>query len=138
MPVDSLKNAMSVSVSGLKAQTQRMKVVSENIANANSFAENAQDIPYRRKTISFKSHLDRNIDAHLVEVGNVGIDPSKFSMKYEPHHPAADDNGYVKYSNVNVMVEMWDMQQANRSYKANLSSFTTAMKMYKQTVDLLR
>ena len=138
MPADLLRNAMKISASGLKAQTQRMQIVAENIANANSFAENSDTTPYRRQTVSFQSHLDRNIDAQLVKVGNVGVDQSAFQKRYEPHHPAADEKGYVNYSNVNVTVEMWDMQQANRSFQANLSSFKTAEQMYRQTIELLR
>lgn len=138
MTADTLRNTLSVAVSGMKAQTERMKIISQNIANANAVSEGSDTEPYRRQTITFQSELDRSTKAHLVEVKNVGLDQSSFKTKYEPNHPAANAEGYVKYSNVNTIIEMWDMKEANRSFQANLSAYKTARKMHDGMVDLLR
>lgn len=133
-----LKTALLIAASGMKAQGGRMRVVSENIANAQSFAEKPGGDPYTRKTTSFKSIFDREIGANLVEQGKVKQDKNvKFEKKYDPHHPSADESGYIKVPNVNLMMEMMDMRQAQRSYDANLGIIEISRAMLMKTIELL-
>ncbi len=133
-----LNSSMKISAAGLKAQGQRLRVISENIANAGSTALTPDQEPYRRKLVTFGSELDRELGANLVEVGKPTRDPSEFRLRYQPGHPAADDSGYVKTSNVNTLVEMTDMREAQRSYEANLKVLQAARGMLQRTIDLLR
>src|ERR1700712_1568373 len=111
--------SMTIATSGLRAQAGRMRVISENIANADSTASTAGGNPYRRKVPTFSSELDRSLDAKVVALGRVVPDTTAFRIKHEPSNPAADANGDVKYPNVNPLVEMTDMRDAQRSYEAN-------------------
>src|SRR3954451_10750425 len=113
--------SMSIATSGLRAQAGRMRVISENIANADSTAATAGGDPYRRKVPTFSTALDRTLDAKVVTLGKVKTDTSAFRVKYEPSNPAADTAGNVKYPNVNPLIEMTDMRDAQRSYEANLN-----------------
>lgn len=133
-----LYKSMAVSASGMKAQGTRLKVISENLANANTTAETPGDLPYRRKTIIFKNELDRAMDVDKVRVAKVDVDKSDFQRRYDPSHPSADAEGYVLMPNVNSVVEAMDMREAQRSYEANLSAIDTARQMLTRTVDLLR
>ncbi len=133
-----LNHSMQISAAGLKAQGQRLRVISENIANAGSTALTPDQEPYRRKLVTFGSELDRELGVNLVEVGKPRRDPSEFQLRYQPGHPAADDSGYVKVSNVNTLVEMTDMREAQRSYEANLKVLQAARGMLQRTIDLLR
>ena len=133
-----LNKSMHISAAGLKAQGERLRVISENIANAGSTALTPDQDPYRRKLVTFGSALNRELGTDLVEVRKVGRDPSEFGLRYQPGHPAADDNGYVKISNVNTLVEMTDMREAQRSYEANLKVLQAARGMLQRTIDLLR
>jgi flagellar basal-body rod protein FlgC len=133
-----LYKSMVISAAGMRAQSVRMRVISENLANADSTAAEPGDDPYRRKTISFKNHMDRQMGVDLVEVSKIGEDPSKFGREYEPGHPAADADGYVNTPNVNSLVELMDMRQAQRTYQANVSSVEAAKAMMMRTIDLLR
>jgi len=135
--VDFLKS-MAIAASGLRAQSGRMRVISENIANAESTAQRAGGNPYRRKIPTFRSEMDRALDSQIIAMGKVRQDPSEFRTKYEPGHPAADANGYVKYPNVNSLVEMTDMREAQRSYEANLNVIGATRRMIQKTIDLLR
>jgi flagellar basal-body rod protein FlgC len=135
--MDFLKS-MAIAASGLKAQSARMRVISENIANAESTAQRTGGDPYRRKIPTFKSEMDRALNAQTVGLGRVRTDQSDFRTKYEPGHPAADANGYVKYPNVNSLVEMTDMREAQRSYEANLNVIGATRRMIQRTIDLLR
>jgi flagellar basal-body rod protein FlgC len=135
--VDFLKS-MAIAASGLKAQSGRMRVIAENIANADSTAQRPGANPYRRKIPTFRSEMDRALEAQTVGMGRVRQDPSEFRTKYEPGHPAADANGYVKYPNVNSLVEMTDMREAQRSYEANLNVIGATRRMIQRTIDLLR
>ncbi len=136
--IDPIDATMKIAASGLNAQSQRLRVVSENIANANSTGETAGADPYRRKTIAFDSVLDRTISASLVEVRKIGSDTSPFRVEYDPGNPAADENGNVKLPNVNMLIEMADMRETNRSYEANLKMMTQARTLAMRTIDLLR
>jgi|SRR6516162_954449 flagellar basal-body rod protein FlgC len=130
--------SMGIATSGLRAQSGRMRVISENIANAESTAQSAGGDPYRRKIPTFVSALDRTLDAKLVNLGKIAPDQSAFRTKYEPANPAADQTGYVKYPNVNPMVEMTDMRDAQRSYEANLNIITATRRMIQRTLDILK
>jgi flagellar basal-body rod protein FlgC len=129
---------MGIATSGLRAQAGRIKVISENIANADSTASTAGANPYRRKIPTFSSALDRALDAKVVTLGKVAPDQSDFRTKYEPSNPAADQTGYVKYPNVNSLVEMTDMRDAQRSYEANLNVIGATRRMIQRTLDILK
>lgn len=133
-----LYKSMAVSASGMKAQGTRLKVISENLANANTTAETPGDLPYRRKTVIFKNELDRAMDVDKVRVAKVDVDKSDFQRRYDPSHPSADADGYVLMPNVNSVVEAMDMREAQRSYEANLSAIDTARQMLTRTLELLR
>ena len=130
--------SMSIATSGLRAQAGRMRVLSENIANADSTAQTAGGDPYRRKVPSFSSALDRTLDAKVVTLGKIRPDQSAFRIKYEPSNPAADASGNVKYPNVNPVVEMTDMREAQRSYEANLNIISATRRMIQRTLDILK
>ena len=115
-----------------------MRVISENIANADSTAANAGTDPYRRKMASFKSEMDRALDAQVVTLGRVQTDPTDFRVKHEPGHPAADANGNVKYPNVNSLVEMTDLREAQRSYEANVNVIGASRRMIQRTIEILK
>jgi flagellar basal-body rod protein FlgC len=135
--MDFLKS-MAIAASGLKAQSGRMRVISENIANAESTAQRPGANPYRRKIPTFRSEVDRALGAQTVAMGRVRHDQSDFRVKYEPGHPSADEKGYVKYPNVNSLIEMTDMREAQRSYEANLNVIGATRRMIQRTLDLLR
>jgi len=130
--------SMGIATSGLRAQAGRMRVISENIANADSTAQTAGGDPYRRKVPTFTSALDRSLDARVVALGRVKPDTSSFRVKYEPTNPAADAAGNVKYPNVNPVIEMTDMRDAQRSYEANLNVISATRRMIQRTLDILK
>lgn len=130
--------SMGIATSGLRAQAGRMRVISENIANADSTASTAGGDPYRRKVLTFSSALDRSLDAKVVKLGQIKQDQSAFRVKYEPSNPAADASGYVKYPNVNPLIEMTDLRDAQRSYEANLNIITATRRMIQRTLDILK
>ncbi|GAA5543135.1 MULTISPECIES: flagellar basal body rod protein FlgC [Brucella/Ochrobactrum group] len=138
MSSDALQNSLKIAASGLSAQSTRLRIVSENIANAQSTGQTATDDPYRRKTVSFRTELEHGTGAAEVRVAEVGKDTSPFVEQYDPSHPAADARGYVRYPNVNMVVEMADMREANRSYEANLQVVRQARELISMTIDLLR
>jgi flagellar basal-body rod protein FlgC len=115
-----------------------MRIISENIANADSTPQLPGADPYRRKIPTFRSELDRTLDTRVVELGKVQTDSSDFRLKYEPGHPAADVNGNVKYPNVNPVIEMTDMRDAQRSYEANINVITATRRMIQRTIDILK
>lgn len=137
MDLDFIKS-ISIAASGLKAQSGRMRVLSENIANADSTGQRPGADPYRRRVPTFRSELDRSLGAQVVSLGRVRPDNSDFRTRYEPGHPAADANGMVKYPNVNSLVEMNDMREAQRSYEANLNVIGATRRMIQRTLDILR
>jgi flagellar basal-body rod protein FlgC len=136
--MDALSTALKVAASGLSAQSQRLRVVSENLANAQSTGNAPGADPYQRKTITFAATLDRTSGTALVEVADIGRDMKPFPVEYMPGHEAADEAGYVRMPNVNVLVEMADMREANRSYEANLQVIRQARELISMTIDLLR
>jgi flagellar basal-body rod protein FlgC len=135
--MDFLKS-IAIAASGLRAQAGRMRIISENIANAESTAPRAGADPYRRKIPTFRSEMDRVLDARMIGMGPVRTDQSDFRVKYEPGHPAADANGNVKYPNVNALIEMTDMREAQRSYEANINVIGAARRMIQRTLDILK
>jgi flagellar basal-body rod protein FlgC len=130
--------SMTIATSGLRAQAGRMRVISENIANADSTAPTAGGDPYRRKVPTFTSALDRAADAKVVSLGKIVPDRSAFRVKYDPSNPAADATGNVKYPNVNPLIEMTDMRDAQRSYEANLNIIGATRRMIQRTLDILK
>jgi|SRR4051812_1578984 flagellar basal-body rod protein FlgC len=135
--MDFLKT-ISVAASGLKAQSGRMRVIAENIANADSTGEKPGADPYRRKVPTFTRKFDREIEASVVELGRVRPDQTAFKTRYEPGHPAADGAGNVKLPNVEPVIETMDMREAQRSYEANLNLITATRRMISRTLDMLR
>jgi flagellar basal-body rod protein FlgC len=130
--------SMGIATSGLRAQAGRMRVISENIANADSTAQTPGGDPYRRKVPTFSSTLDRTLDARVVALGRIRPDASDFRVKNEPSNPAADASGNVKYPNVNPLIEMTDMRDAQRSYEANLNIISATRRMVQRTLDILK
>jgi flagellar basal-body rod protein FlgC len=129
--------SMAVAASGLRAQTQRMKVIAENIANANSTATTPGGDPYRRKIATMKPDFDRELGATVVASGKPVMDRSEFKSQYDPGNPNADAKGYVKLPNVDSLVEIMDMREAQRSYQADLTVMEASKQMLAKTVDLL-
>jgi len=136
--VDDLNKVIEIAVSGMKAQAERLRVVSENLANADSLPTAPDQQPYRRKIMTFRNVLDKDIGADTVKVAKINTDRSPFNKVYQPNHPAADASGYVLSPNVNSLVELMDMREAERSYQANMDVVTTSRTMLANTVNLLK
>jgi flagellar basal-body rod protein FlgC len=136
--IDPLQSSLKIAASGLEAQSARLRVVSENLANVNSTGNVAGADPYRRKTITFNAELDRALGAQSVAIKEYGSDKAPFRVEHDPGHPAADANGNVKMPNVNLLVEMADMREANRSYEANLQVVKQSRSMVSMVIDLLK
>ena len=136
--MDALTAALKVAASGMGVQSERLRVVSENLANAQSTGTAPGSDPYRRNTISFVSRLDQATGGSLVEVNSIARDPADFPVEFQPGNEAADEKGYVKMPNVNVLIEMADMTEANRSYEANLQVIKQARDLISMTIDLMR
>jgi flagellar basal-body rod protein FlgC len=136
--MDPLTAAVKVAASGLDAQSERLRVVSENMANAQSTGRLPGSDPYRRKTITFSAELDRASGGTMVEVSGIGQDQTAFPTEFDPGNAAANADGYVKMPNVNMLVEMADMREANRSYEADLQVIKQARNLISMTIDLLR
>ncbi len=133
-----LKSSMKIAASGMNVQSQRIKVIAENIANADSVGSNPGSEPYRRKTISFSNMFDKQVGGNIVTVDKIGVDSKPFVKLYNPGHPAADSGGYVLKPNVNTMIEAVDMKEAQRAYEANLATIEVTKTMINRTLDLLR
>ncbi|WP_416797977.1 flagellar basal body rod protein FlgC [Ciceribacter azotifigens] len=136
--MDPLSAALKIAGSGLEAQSTRLRVVSENIANARSTGDTPGAEPYRRKTVTFGAELDKVTGADLVGVKRLGEDDSDFIEEFDPGNPAADERGYVKMPNVNVLIEMADMREANRTYEANLQTVKQTRDLISSTINLLK
>jgi flagellar basal-body rod protein FlgC len=133
-----LAQALTISARGMAAQTERLRVIAENIANQDSAGSTPGATPYRRKTVQFENVLDRDLGAPAVRVKAVTEDTTPFPQKYDPSNPAADNNGYVRMPNVNSFVEMMDMREAERSYSANLNVMQASRSMLSRVIDLLK
>ena len=133
-----LTKTLKISAAGMQAQGARMRTIAENLANSQSLAETPGAEPYRRKVMTFKNVLDRETGAKLVRPDRVMPDRSEFQKRFDPNHPAADAEGYVLTPNVNPLIELMDIRQAQRSYEANLNVIEVAKSMLQRTIDLLR
>jgi flagellar basal-body rod protein FlgC len=136
--IDALQASLRVAGSGLEAQSARLRVVAENIANAQSTGTTPGADPYQRKTITFEDALDRTSGMNLVQVQDIGTDQTPFTVEHDPGNPAADADGNVKMPNVNMVSEMTDMREANRSYEANLQVIKQSRDLISMTIDLLK
>ncbi len=133
-----LMKSLKIAAAGMRVQGVRLKVISENIANADSMSAVPGGDPYRRRVVTFQNVFDRSLGTELVKVRNIDVDASEFRKNYNPGHPAADKSGYVRLPNVSTLVEMMDMREAQRSYQANLRIVDVSKKLMARTVDLLR
>jgi flagellar basal-body rod protein FlgC len=132
-----LRSSISVSASGMSAQSERIKIAAQNLANEDSTALKAGADPYRRKTISFKSEFDKALGAEKIVIAKRTTDPSEFKKKHDPSHPAADEDGMVNYPNVDRLVEIMDAKEASRGYEANLAAIEISINMLNATIDIL-
>ena len=136
--MDPLSSIAKIASSGMSAQSARLKIITENVANADSTGTTPGADPFRRKTITFSEMLDRDSGASTVRVDRIGRDATPFVLDHDPSHPAADADGYVKLSNVDPILEMANMREASRSYEANLNLFEAGRRMRGQMLDLLK
>jgi flagellar basal-body rod protein FlgC len=132
-----LTTSLAIAASGMRAQSNRMRTISENIANANSTAPTPNGVPYRRKIATMNSDFDRELGATMVKADDPIEDPSDFQRRYDPGNPAADKTGYVKTPNVNSLVEIMDMREAQQSYQADVDMMQASKAMLSQTIGLL-
>ena len=135
---DSLEASIKISSSGMQAQSQRLKVISQNIANSNVTGKTPNKNPYRRRIIFFQNVYDPKIDTKILKVSSIQEDQSEFTLKYEPNHPAADNRGMVKYPNVNIIIETVDSKEAQRTFDANVNSLEIAKSNQNKILELMR
>jgi len=133
-----IATALTISARGMQAQTTRLRVIAENLANQDTTGSAPGGKPYQRKTVTFGNAVDKATGADLVKVRQIGRDKTDFPMRYDPGHPAADPNGYVRTPNVNSMIEVMDMREAQRSYNANLSVMQISRGMLTRTIEMLK
>ena len=136
--MSNLSISADIAVSGMKAQSERLRIISENLANAESVGIRPGEDPYRRQVVTFQNYVDKETGAEMVKVNKIVKDESPFEKKYAPNHPAADEQGYVSLPNVNPLIEMMDMKEAQRTYEANLNVMKTARDMNSKVLDLLK
>jgi len=133
-----LRDSLTVAAAGMKVQGSRIKVIAENMANSDSTAETPNDLPYRRKVITFENAMDRQLGVEMVRVHKIDKDRSDFQRRYDPTHPSANSEGYVLFPNVNPLIEANDMREAQRSYEANLSVIEASKTLLMRTIEILR
>lgn len=136
--MDDLSSSFRISAAGMKSQATRLKVIAENIANADSQPTSPDELPYRRRMVTFRNVLDRTTGIDMVKVDKIREDGTPFPREFQPGHPAADDRGYVLSSNVAPLIEMTDLREAQRSYEANLNVIRSSKAMLQATIDVLR
>ena len=136
--MDDIIRTMRISGAGLRAQGQRLRIIAQNIANANSLATDPNGKPYQRKLITFRNEFDKALGMEAVRAHKVRSDMSAFGKRFDPNHPAADADGYILTPNVNTLIEMTDMREAQRTYEANLSVIRSSKKMLTNAIDMLR
>ncbi len=136
--MDKASETLQIAAAGLRAQASRMRIIAENVANAESTGRTPEDNPYQRQIPVFDAEMNRELGARMVRMSDVRLDDSEFRMAYEPGHPAADAEGYVRYPNVSSLIELMDMRDAQRSYEANLTMVEGTRRMLERTLDLLR
>ena len=130
--------SLRIAASGLHAQSARMRIIAENLANADSAGRTADEDPYRRRIPTFEAVMDADVGGEVVKIGRVALDMSDFESRYEPGHPAADAQGYVRYPNIDPLIEAMDMREAQRTYEANLNVISVSRNMLGRTIDILR
>ncbi|MCA3322579.1 MAG: flagellar basal body rod protein FlgC [Roseomonas sp.] len=133
-----LDRALRIAAAGMDAQTSRLRVVAENLANRDTTSEIAGGDPFRRKTVTFANRFDRALGANTLRVARVGTTKGDFPTRFDPNHPAANEQGYVKTPNVNSTIEVMDMREAQRSYTANLSVLEVTRGMLTRTIEAMR
>jgi flagellar basal-body rod protein FlgC len=133
-----LNKALAISAAGMNAQTTRLRVIAENLANQDSTSSQAGGAPYRRKTVTFATTMDQAAGTDTVKIGKIGTDKAEFPKRYDPSNPAADAQGYVRLPNVNSFVELMDMREAEHSYSANLAVLQSTRSMLTRTIDMLK
>ena len=133
-----LTTALGISARGMDAQTTRLRVIAENLANQDTTGSTPGKDPYRRKTVTFRDSMDQDLGVETVGVSKVGTDSSAFPTRYDPSNPAADEKGYVRTPNVNSFVEIMDMREAQRSYSANLNVMQVSRGMLSRTIEMLK
>jgi flagellar basal-body rod protein FlgC len=136
--VTDFLSSLKIAATGLHAQNARMRIIAENLANADSAGKTPTDDPYRRRIPTFQAVMDDEAGGQIVKIGKIAQDMTDFQERYEPGHPAADKNGYVKYPNVDPLVEQMDMREAQRTYEANLNVVTATRQMLGRTLDILK
>jgi flagellar basal-body rod protein FlgC len=136
--IDPISAAIKIASSGLETQSARLRIVAENMANIESTGPAPGADPYARKTVTFESELDQATGVDLVKIKAIGVDTTPFRVEHDPGNPAADSKGFVKLPNVNMIIEMADLREANRSYEANLQVIKQANSLSSSTIDLLR
>lgn len=134
----NLSVSADIATSGMKVQAERLKVIAQNMANAESISTTPGGLPYQRQVVSFENYLDKQTGAEMVRVDKIVRDTAQFNRKYAPNHPGADAEGYVLLPNVNPLVEMMDMKEAQRAYDANLNMMKTARDMNSSVLDILK
>ena len=135
--MDDIIKTIRISSAGMRVQGTRLRAISQNIANADSLPQRPGENSYRRKLVTFKNELDKSVGVETVHVHRLHKDMSDFNKKYDPSHPAADKDGYVLTPNVNTMIEMMDMREAQRSYEANLNLIRSSKSMLNSVIDVL-
>ena len=133
-----LAKALTISARGMEVQTTRLRTIAENLANQDTTASTPGADPYRRKTVTFENKLDRELGENTVDVKRIGHDPAEFPLKFDPSHPAANAQGYVREPNVNSFVEVMDMREAQRSYTANLNTMEVTRAMLTRVIEMLK
>lgn len=131
------RDILGLSGSAMRAQSTRMRVIAENVANAET-VDNGTGAPYQRKLTVLQAKLANRTDLRRVEVGRIAVDPTAGQKRHEPGHPRADEFGYVTYSNVNPIVEMSDLRDADRSYRANIQVVDTAKRLFRNAIELMK
>ena len=136
--MDDIIKTMRISGAGMKTQGARLQVIAQNVANANSLPQAEGGQPYRRQVMTFKNAFNEALGMNTVRVDKVRPDRSEFGKRFDPNHPAADEDGYVLMPNVNMLIEMTDMREAQRSYEANLNVIKSSKAMLNSTLEVLR
>ncbi len=133
-----IEKALAISARGMDAQTARLRVIAENLANQDTTGSTPGADAYRRKTITFENRVDKALGTQAVRVKRIDISRGDLPQRYDPSHPAADANGYVRMPNVNNFIEVMDMREAQRSYSANLNVLEVTRSMLTRTIELLK
>jgi flagellar basal-body rod protein FlgC len=133
-----LSSTLGISAAAMRAQALRLRVIAENLANQDTTGSTPGADAYRRKTVTFENKLDETLGVDTVDVRKIGQDMSDFPLRYDPSHPAANAEGYVREPNVNSFIEVMDMRESERSYSANLSVMQTTRSLLSRTIDMLK